>query len=121
MSNGFPQRHLENSSESGPEPLKKDDTRAFFTSKSDRGLGHAPGHVLAVPQRDHAQLQVQVTRGVYFFHFVVETTNGSMLLWQKSIVEMDNEVFGICGPYFIEEMHGTFKKSQGNPGGKIEE
>ena len=32
-----------------------------------------------------------------------------MLLWQRSIVEIDYGFFGVFGPYFIGKSMGTFK------------
>ena len=32
-----------------------------------------------------------------------------MLLWQRSIVEIDNGFFRVFGPYFIGKLLGTFK------------
>ena len=32
-----------------------------------------------------------------------------MLLWQRSIVEMDHGLFWYFGPYFIEKSHGTYE------------
>jgi hypothetical protein len=34
-----------------------------------------------------------------------------MLLWQRSIVEMDHKLFGSFGPYNLEKSHGTLEVS----------
>ena len=46
-----PGRRLASSSASRPAALRQSDPRAFFNLESDRGLGHAPGHGLAVPRQ----------------------------------------------------------------------
>ena len=48
----------------------------FSLTQFHRGLGHGPGHVLAVQWRAPCPVPGLGNQGVYIFHFVVETTKG---------------------------------------------
>ena len=75
MCSGSPGRRLASSSASRPAAPRQDDPRAFFTSESDGGPGHAPEHSLAVSRRGPCPaLCPGHHQGC--FHFVMETTTG---------------------------------------------